>query len=87
MTEGNEVLDERVDSAGKLHMLPALRDGAEIGAKADGQVVWVHLGLLAVFRDIRQEHEEEACNLLLDRIPLAHQFPHFYHKLLSRTLT
>ena len=87
MAEYDEVLDECVDSAGELHMLPALRDGAEVWAKADGQVIRVHLGLLAVSRDIGQEREEDACNLLLDKNPPPHQFPHLNHKLFSRALT
>ena len=48
---------------GELHLVVSLRNGAEVGGKADGNVVGVHLGHTAVLRQVRQQGEQEGHHL------------------------
>ena len=53
-----------VDLVGELHLVISLRNGAEVGREADGDVVRVHLGHAAVLRQVRQQGEQEGHHLM-----------------------
>ena len=52
------------DLVGELHLVVSLRNGAEIGSEADGDVVRVHLSHAALLRQVRQQGEEEGHHLV-----------------------
>ena len=56
--------ENRFDLVGELHLVVSLRNGAEIGSEADGDVVRVHLGHAALLRQVRQQGEEEGHHLV-----------------------
>ena len=56
--------ENRFDLVGELHLVVSLRNGAEIGSEADGNVVRVHLGHAALLRQVRQQGEEEGHHLV-----------------------
>ena len=56
--------ENRFDLVGELHLVVSLRNGAEIGSEADGNVVRVHLSHAALLRQVRQQGEEEGHHLV-----------------------
>lgn len=74
----DDVLDELIDIALVLHLVPVLRNGQQGGTKADGQVVRVHHILITVLCQTTYTMPlNEGCTILMKKF---HELPVVMYK-------